>query len=119
MKAMRDVWGDTLVELGKSNPNVLVLDADLANSTKADKFARAYPERFLQMGHCRTKLCRCCRGPCLGGLYTVALDVRSLFYSSRGGSDPHARSPNAGQRETWCGVCGCADWTYGKNPSRR
>ena len=50
MKAMRDVWGDTLVELGKSNPNVLVLDADLANSTKADKFARAYPERFLQMG---------------------------------------------------------------------
>ena len=32
------------------NPNVLVLDADLANSTKADKFAIAYPERFLQMG---------------------------------------------------------------------
>jgi transketolase len=50
MKAMRDVWGDTLVDLGKSNPNVLVLDADLANSTKADKFARACPERFLQMG---------------------------------------------------------------------
>jgi transketolase len=50
MKAMRDVWGDTLVELGKSNPNVVVLDADLANSTKADKFAKAYPDRFLQMG---------------------------------------------------------------------
>src|SRR3984893_14781579 len=50
MKAMRDVWGDTLVELGKSNSNVLVCDADLANSTKADKFAKACPERFLQMG---------------------------------------------------------------------
>ena len=50
MKAMRDVWGDTLVALGKTNPNVLVLDADLANSTKADKFAKACPERFLQMG---------------------------------------------------------------------
>jgi transketolase len=50
MKAMRDVWGDTLVQLGQSNPNVLVLDADLANSTKADKFAKACPERFLQMG---------------------------------------------------------------------
>src|SRR3979411_245568 len=50
MKAMRDVWGDTLVELGNTNPNVLVLDADLANSTKADKFAKACPERFLQMG---------------------------------------------------------------------
>ena len=50
MKAMRDVWGDTLVSLGSTNPNLLVLDADLANSTKADKFAKMYPDRFLQMG---------------------------------------------------------------------
>src|SRR6201993_2017727 len=50
MKAMRDVWGETLVALGKANPNVVVLDADLANSTKADKFAKAHPARFLQMG---------------------------------------------------------------------
>ena len=50
MKAMREVWGDTLVALGKANPNVVVLDADLANSTKADKFAKAHPDRFLQMG---------------------------------------------------------------------
>ena len=46
MKAMRDVWGDTLVALGKVNPNVVVLDADLANSTKADKFAKTYPARL-------------------------------------------------------------------------
>src|SRR3984885_8012014 len=50
MKALRDVFGDTLVSLGSTNPNVVVLDADLANSTKADKFAKAYPDRFLQMG---------------------------------------------------------------------
>jgi transketolase len=50
MKAMRDVWGETLVALGDTNENLLVLDADLANSTKADKFAKAHPERFLQMG---------------------------------------------------------------------
>jgi len=50
MKALRDVFGETLVSLGSTNPNVLVLDADLANSTKADKFAVAYPNRFLQMG---------------------------------------------------------------------
>jgi transketolase len=50
MKALRDVFGDTLVSLGSTNPNVVVLDADLANSTKADKFAMAYPSRFLQMG---------------------------------------------------------------------
>lgn len=46
----RDVWADTLVELGASNPDLLVLDADLATSTKAEKFARAYPDRFLEMG---------------------------------------------------------------------
>src|ERR1700757_4650054 len=50
MKALRDVFGDTLVSLGSTNPNVVVLDADLANSTKADKFAMAHPGRFLQMG---------------------------------------------------------------------
>ena len=46
----RDVFGSTLVELGRRNPNVVVLDGDLANSTKADRFAEAYPERFLEMG---------------------------------------------------------------------
>ncbi len=50
MKALRDVFGDTLVSLGSSDPSVVVLDADLANSTKADKFAKMYPGRFLQMG---------------------------------------------------------------------
>lgn len=48
--SLRDVWGDTLVELGATNPDVVVLDGDLATSTRADKFARAYPDRFLEMG---------------------------------------------------------------------
>jgi transketolase len=50
LKTLRDVFGDTLVDLGKTNRNLLVLDADLANSTKADKFAVAHPDRFLEMG---------------------------------------------------------------------
>jgi len=50
MKAMRDIWGEKLVALGDSNPRTVVLDGDLANSTKADKFAAAHPRRFLQMG---------------------------------------------------------------------
>jgi transketolase len=50
VKALRDVFGDTLVDLGRTNSNVVVLDADLANSTKADKFAVAHPDRFLEMG---------------------------------------------------------------------
>lgn len=50
MKALRDVFGDTLSELARQNPSIVVLDADLANSTKADKFAQAHPDRFLEMG---------------------------------------------------------------------
>ena len=50
MKPMRDVWGEKLVALGEADPRTVVLDGDLANSTKADKFAGAHPERFFQMG---------------------------------------------------------------------
>ena len=49
-RALRDVWADTLVELASENPDVLVLDADLASSTRADRFAKAHPDRFYEMG---------------------------------------------------------------------
>jgi transketolase len=50
MKAMRDVWGQALVDEANTDPRIVVLDGDLGNSTKADKFAVAHPSRFLQMG---------------------------------------------------------------------
>ncbi len=50
MIAQREVFGRTLVELADADERVLVLDGDLANSTKADIFAEARPERFLAMG---------------------------------------------------------------------
>ncbi len=49
-KAQRVVFGETLVELIDQNPRVLVLDGDLANSTRADIVANARPERFFEMG---------------------------------------------------------------------
>ena len=49
-KAMRDVWGDTLCEIMANDQKVVVLDGDLANSTKADKVAERFPDRFFQMG---------------------------------------------------------------------
>jgi transketolase len=50
MKSLRQVFGETLIELARANENVLVLDGDLATSTRADLFDDAMPERFLQMG---------------------------------------------------------------------
>lgn len=46
----RDAYGETLVELGKKYPELIVLEADIAKSTKTKYFAEAFPERFFQMG---------------------------------------------------------------------
>jgi transketolase len=49
-KATRDVYGQVLVELGKTNPNIVVLDADLSKSTKSAEFQKVFPERFFNVG---------------------------------------------------------------------
>ncbi|MDD5006210.1 MAG: transketolase family protein [Candidatus Omnitrophica bacterium] len=46
----REVYGKTLVELGKDHQNIIVLDADLSSSTKTKLFGKAYPERFFNFG---------------------------------------------------------------------
>jgi transketolase len=50
MIATRDAYGKTLVELGKENTNIVVLDADLAVSTKTAMFKKAFPDRFFDLG---------------------------------------------------------------------
>lgn len=49
-KSLRDTFGDYLVEIGKENENIVVLNADLSYSTRTHKFANKYPERFFNMG---------------------------------------------------------------------
>ncbi len=49
-KATRQSYGEALLELGKNNKNVVVLDADLAGATKTNIFAKEFPERFFDMG---------------------------------------------------------------------
>jgi transketolase len=48
--APRDVYGKTLVELGRENPDIVVLDADLKPSTMTQYFEREFPERFFEVG---------------------------------------------------------------------
>lgn len=48
--ATREAYGKALAELGKTNPNVVALDADLAGSTKSAMFGNKFPERFFDMG---------------------------------------------------------------------
>lgn len=48
--ATRDAYGETLVEMGRENPHVVVLDADLSKSTKTAAFGEKFPDRFFNMG---------------------------------------------------------------------
>ena len=49
-KATRQSYGEALLELGKENENIVVLDADLSNATKTNMFAKEFPNRFYDMG---------------------------------------------------------------------
>jgi len=46
----RETYGKTLVELGRQNKDIVVLDADLSPSTMTNFFAREFPERFFNCG---------------------------------------------------------------------
>ena len=48
--ATREAYGRVLVELGKECPDLIVMDADLSKSTRTEYFAKAYPERFIDIG---------------------------------------------------------------------
>ena len=50
MKAMREAYGEALVELGQINPHVVVMDADVSGSTRTILFKNAYPDRFFNVG---------------------------------------------------------------------
>ncbi|TVP61312.1 MAG: transketolase [Nodularia sp. (in: Bacteria)] len=47
--ATRRAYGDALVALGAAQPNIIALDAEVSNSTYAEDFAEAYPERYFEM----------------------------------------------------------------------
>lgn len=49
-KATRDAYGEALRELGKTHQEIVVLDADLAKSTKSAVFGEAFPDRFWNVG---------------------------------------------------------------------
>ena len=48
--ATRQSFGEALVELGKKNNNIVVLDSDLSGATKTELFAEKFPDRFFDMG---------------------------------------------------------------------
>jgi transketolase len=63
----RDGYGHGLIELGTTNPEVVVLDADLAKSTRSDWFAEKFPNRFFDIGIAEQDMIGTAAGLALGG----------------------------------------------------
>lgn len=63
----RSGFGAGLYELGKSNPNVVALCADLIGSLKMDAFAKEFPERFFQAGIAEANMMGMAAGLTIGG----------------------------------------------------
>ena len=72
MVATRDVYGKTLVELGRENKNIVVLDTDLSASTKTSLFQKQFPERFFNMGIAEANMMGFAAGLALSGKIAFA-----------------------------------------------
>ena len=80
--ATRDAYGKALVELGEKNPNVVVLDADLAAATKTGAFKKAFPERFFDTGIAEGNMMGVAGGLATTG-YTVFASSFAMFSAGR------------------------------------
>lgn len=66
-KDTRSGYGDAMTQLGKTNPNVVALTADLAGSLKLNAFAKEFPERFIQVGIAEANMMGIAAGLTIGG----------------------------------------------------
>ena len=71
-RSIREAFGNKLVELGAKYPNMVVLDADLSASTQTKLFAKAYPERFFDVGIAEQNLIATAAGLSLTGKIAFA-----------------------------------------------
>lgn len=80
--ATRDAYGQALVEYGKDNKNIVVLDADLAKATKTITFKKAVPERFFDMGIAEGNMMTVAAGMATTGKIVFA-STFAMFASAR------------------------------------
>jgi transketolase len=82
MIATRDGYGKALVEFGKDNENIVVLDADLAAATKTCIFAKEFPERFFDCGIAENNMMGVAAGLALSGKIPFA-STFAMFAAGR------------------------------------
>ncbi|WP_102401226.1 transketolase family protein [Haloimpatiens massiliensis] len=80
--ATREAYGKALIKLGKINKDVVVMDADLAKSTKSIEFTKSAPERFFDMGIAEQDMIGTAAGLAVSGK-TVFTSTFAMFATGR------------------------------------
>ncbi|MCL6444045.1 MAG: transketolase family protein [Alicyclobacillus sp.] len=65
--SLRDAYGSLIVQMGKEEPRLVVLDADLSKSTRTDGFHRNFPSRYLNVGIAEQNMVGVAAGIALAG----------------------------------------------------
>ncbi|MFH1095351.1 MAG: transketolase family protein [Candidatus Micrarchaeota archaeon] len=78
--ATREGWGEALVQLGQSDPNIVALSADVSGSVFTHLFEKAFPERFVQCGVAEQNMASVAAGLALAG--------KTVFFSAYGVFSP-------------------------------
>jgi len=78
LKSTRDALGEVLVELGSKNEDIVVLSADLAESTRIHLFAEKFPERFIEVGVAEQNMASVAVGLSLAGKIPVIVSFASF-----------------------------------------
>ena len=81
-ESTRVEYGKALLQLGKDHPDIVALDADLSGSTQTKHFAKAFPERFFNMGVAEQDLLGTAAGLALGGKIPFA-STFAMFATGR------------------------------------
>jgi len=82
MLYQRDVYGQTLIEIGRHDPNVVVLDADLSGSTRTCLFAKEFKNRFFNFGVAEQNMMAASAGLASCGK-TVFVSTFAIFAAGR------------------------------------
>jgi transketolase len=82
LSGTREAYGKALIELGRKNKDIVVLDADLSASTKTGMFAEEFPERFFNMGVAEQDMISTAAGLALGGKLPFA-STFAIFLTGR------------------------------------
>ena len=100
--ATREAYGQALAELGRSNPQVVVLDADLAKSTYSVKFAKEFPERFFTIGIAEANMVGIASGLALSGKIPFASSF-AVFLCDKGMDQLRMSVAYPGVNAKFCG----------------